>query len=117
MPECQHLKLVGPRTRLRGLLGPPAPVGEFSALVLTSPVHPAPPPRISWHLLLALLSPLASLLPGLLRDDRDRQVLALRQKVLILQHQAHENRAPQAELSQMGQLDRPEGRTVDPGGE
>jgi transposase InsO family protein len=34
-----------------------------------------------------LSSPLASLLSGLLRDDRDRQVLALRQQVLILQRQ------------------------------
>ena len=40
-----------------------------------------------WHLLLVLFSPLASLLSGLPRDDRDRQVLALRQRVLILQRQ------------------------------
>ena len=40
-----------------------------------------------WHLLLVLLSPLASLLSGLLRDDGDRQILALRQQVLILQRQ------------------------------
>lgn len=40
-----------------------------------------------WHLLLVLCAPLASLLSGLLRDDRDRQVLALRQQVLILQRQ------------------------------
>jgi transposase InsO family protein len=40
-----------------------------------------------WHLLLVLFSPLASLMLGLLRDDRDRQVLALRQQVLILQRQ------------------------------
>jgi len=40
-----------------------------------------------WHLLLVLLSPLASLISGLLRDDRDRQILALRQQVLILQRQ------------------------------
>jgi len=40
-----------------------------------------------WHLLLILCSPLASLISGLLRDDRDRQVLALRQQVLILRRQ------------------------------
>jgi hypothetical protein len=32
-----------------------------------------------------VFSPLASLLSGLPRDDRDRQILALRQQVLILQ--------------------------------
>ena len=40
-----------------------------------------------WHLLLVLFSPLASLLSGLLLDDRDRQILALRQQVLILPRQ------------------------------
>ena len=40
-----------------------------------------------WHLLLVLFSPLASLISKLLRDDRDRQVLALRQQVLILRRQ------------------------------
>lgn len=40
-----------------------------------------------WHLLLVLFSPLASLLSGLLSDDRDRQILALRQQLLILQRQ------------------------------
>ena len=40
-----------------------------------------------WHLFLVLLSPLASLISGLLRDDRDRQILALRQQVVILQRQ------------------------------
>ena len=40
-----------------------------------------------WHLPLVLFSPLASLLSSLLRDDRDRQILALRQQVLILQPQ------------------------------
>ena len=40
-----------------------------------------------WHLLLTLLSPSSSLLCGLLRDDRDRQILALRHQVLILQRQ------------------------------
>ena len=38
-----------------------------------------------WHVLLILCSPLAPLLSGLLRDDRDRQILALRQQLLILQ--------------------------------
>lgn len=38
-----------------------------------------------WHLSLLLLSPLASLISRLLRDDRDRQILAPRQQVLILQ--------------------------------
>jgi hypothetical protein len=40
---------------------------------------------VFWHLLLVLLSPPASPVSRLLRDDRDRQVLALRQQVLILQ--------------------------------
>jgi len=38
-----------------------------------------------WHLLLLLLSPLSTLCLRLLRDDRDREILALRQQVLILQ--------------------------------
>jgi hypothetical protein len=38
-----------------------------------------------WHLLFLLLSPASVLLAALLRDDRDRQVLALCQQVLILQ--------------------------------
>jgi hypothetical protein len=42
---------------------------------------------VSWHLPLVLLSPLASLVSGLLRDDRDRQILALRQQVLTIQRQ------------------------------
>jgi len=40
-----------------------------------------------WHMLLVFLSPLASLISGLLRDDRNRQSLALRQQVLILHRQ------------------------------
>jgi len=40
-----------------------------------------------WHLLLVLLSPGSALITPLLGDDRDRQVLALRQQVLILQRQ------------------------------
>ena len=55
-----------------------------------------------WHLLLVLLSPLASLVSSLLRDDRDRQMLALRQQVLILQRQlgkrAHLTRAQKLAL-------------------
>jgi len=42
---------------------------------------------VFWRLPLVLCSPLAFLLSGLLRDDRDRQVLALRQQMLILQRQ------------------------------
>ncbi len=38
-----------------------------------------------WHLLLILLSPLWTLYLRLLRDHRDREILALRQQVLILQ--------------------------------
>lgn len=37
-----------------------------------------------WHLHLVLFAPLASLLSGLLGDDRDRRILALRQQVIIL---------------------------------
>ncbi|MEI6501011.1 MAG: helix-turn-helix domain-containing protein [Armatimonadota bacterium] len=40
-----------------------------------------------WHLLLILLSPLSVMVSRLRGDDRDRQVLALRQQVLILQRQ------------------------------
>ena len=40
-----------------------------------------------WHSLLILLSPCYVLVLRLLRDDRDRQILALRQQVLILQRQ------------------------------
>ena len=40
-----------------------------------------------WHLLLILLSPLSAMVARLLGDDRDRQVLVLRQQVLILQRQ------------------------------
>ena len=50
-----------------------------------------------WHLLLLLLSPGSALIAALLRDDRDRPILALRQQVLILQRQlgkrAHLTRA------------------------
>ncbi len=39
-----------------------------------------------WYLLLILLSPLSSLCLRLLHDDHDREILALRQQMLILQH-------------------------------
>ena len=38
-----------------------------------------------WHLLLIVFSPLATLCLRLLRDERDREILALRQQILILQ--------------------------------
>ena len=38
-----------------------------------------------WHAVLLLLGPLSSLVRHLLRDDRDREILALRQQVLIVQ--------------------------------
>ena len=50
-------------------------------------LQPGHPPRMFWHLLLILLSPLFAMAARLLRDDRDRQILALRQQVLILQRQ------------------------------
>lgn len=40
-----------------------------------------------WHPVLLLLSPLAALIGHLMPDDRDREILALRQQVLILQRQ------------------------------
>ena len=40
-----------------------------------------------WHLLLILLSPLSVTVSRVLGDDRDRQILALRQQVLTLQRQ------------------------------
>ena len=49
------------------------------------PVRPGHPPRMLWHLLLILLSPLSAMVVRLLGDDRDRQVLALRHQVLVLQ--------------------------------
>jgi putative transposase len=39
------------------------------------------------HIVLLLLSPLAALVGRLMPDDRDREILALRQQVLILQRQ------------------------------
>jgi transposase InsO family protein len=41
-----------------------------------------------WHVLLMLLSPFCLLASRLVRDDRDREILALRQQVRILQRQA-----------------------------
>jgi putative transposase len=38
-----------------------------------------------WHMVLLLFSPLASLIGRLMVDDKDREILALRQQVLILQ--------------------------------
>jgi len=38
-----------------------------------------------WHAVLLLLAPLSSLVRHFLRDDRDREILGLRQQVLILQ--------------------------------
>jgi hypothetical protein len=49
-----------------------------------------------WHLLLVLCSPLASWLSGLLRDDRDGQILALCQQARALQRQVVQH--PSAEL-------------------
>ena len=40
-----------------------------------------------WHIILLALSPLAALVGRLTPDDRDREILALRQQVLILQRQ------------------------------
>jgi len=40
-----------------------------------------------WHIVLLLLSPLTALIGRLMPDDRDREILALRQQVLILQRQ------------------------------
>ena len=55
-----------------------------------------------WHLLLLWLSPGSALIAALLRDDRDRQVLVLRQQILVLQRQlgkrAHLTRAEKLAL-------------------
>jgi hypothetical protein len=55
-----------------------------------------------WHLLLILTSPISALVTNLLRDDRGRQVVVLRQQVLILQRQlgkrAHLTRAEKLTL-------------------
>ena len=40
-----------------------------------------------WHIVLLLVSPLAALIGRLTLDDRNREILALRQQVLI--HQRH----------------------------
>jgi len=40
-----------------------------------------------WHAILLLLSPVAALVTHLMPDHRDREILALRQQVLILQRQ------------------------------
>ena len=44
--------------------------------------QPRHPPRMLWHSLLILLSPLSAMVSRLLGDDGDRQVLVLRQQVL-----------------------------------
>jgi hypothetical protein len=43
------------------------------------------PPVMFWHMVLFLLSSLASFIGRLIADDRDRETLALRQQVLVLQ--------------------------------
>jgi putative transposase len=53
-----------------------------------------------WYLLLVLTSPLRALITSLLREDRDREILALRQQVLILQRQL----GKRARLSRMEKL-------------
>jgi hypothetical protein len=64
---------------------PKLPVFRAADHALGFSCRPGHPPRIwSWHVLLVLFTPLASLLSSLLRDDRDRQILALRQQVPIL---------------------------------
>lgn len=45
------------------------------------------PPRMFWYLALLLLSPVCSLILRLVRDDRDHEILALRQQVLVLRRQ------------------------------
>lgn len=40
-----------------------------------------------WHIVLLILSPVAALIGRLIPNDRDREILALRQQVLILQRQ------------------------------
>ncbi len=40
-----------------------------------------------WHVLLLLLPPVSVLVGHLMKDDRDRRILALRQQVLIPQRQ------------------------------
>jgi len=44
-------------------------------------------PPMFWHIVLLLLSPFAVLTRRLMADDRDREILALRQQVLVLQRQ------------------------------
>jgi len=53
----------------------------LSGAVLTSASAEAVIPVV-WHWLLVWLSPLSTLCLRLLRDDRDREILALRQQVL-----------------------------------
>jgi len=50
-------------------------------------IKPGHPPRMFWHLLLILLSPLSAMVVRLLGVGRDRQALALRHQVLVLQRQ------------------------------
>ena len=57
----------------------------LSMAALTSPCCKSHHLCMFWHLLLVLLSPVSALCLRLLHDDRNREVLALRQQVLILQ--------------------------------
>ena len=45
------------------------------------------PPSMFWYLVLLLFSPIYSVVLRLLRDERDRELLALRQQVLVLRRQ------------------------------
>ena len=49
-------------------------------------------PAMFWHTVLILLSPFYVLIGRLLRDDRDRRLLALQQQLLILQRQSRPRR-------------------------
>jgi hypothetical protein len=54
-----------------------------------------------WHLLLVFVSPLASVVLGLLHDERNRQILALRQHVLILRPWGPKTGLPGARRSEL----------------
>jgi hypothetical protein len=68
---------------------PPGAAASWSAFGagVDFAVRPGHPPRVSWHQLRIIRPPLSAMLTRPLGDDPDRQVLALRQQVLIFQRQ------------------------------
>ena len=87
-PICSHIlqiSLWGAQTSLASFPALGVPASFPSPTLSTSPFDQTILRGCSGHLLLILLSALSTLRLGLLRDERDREILALRQQALILQ--------------------------------